>query len=1326
MNRFRSIWTQIWITIVVAMVALALYTSLGRQLIPLIETFKPDLERVLSEQLKQPVTIRQLRGDWNLLSPVVHVDDLSIGDENDGLVVTSIEAELDLSATAFYRLPVFKRINIDGASAAIHQTDDGAWFVGEHWQIVSAATDEQATLDDESKKNNSVSKLVDWLELQQSVILSNWSLQSHSLEHDEQLEIKQLVWRNQGQDHALEGTIAWGREQLADIFVSAALEGPLWPWGEQHGEVYLRVDNQEWTRWIPNELPQNLHVSRFEGGAEGWLSIRDGDLNAIYVAAKIPALHVETGAKPLNLNNGSVLASGIRTGSDWHVRVLPEFDEPLPFSQLRVSSVSLAQQKGFQIAIPDIDIRKTGDFILRHDLLPERFSQYVDNIAPEGKASDVRVAVLPSLVGGEPWKVDIRANLAGLSTQPFHGIPSFDNAEGKLHLQPNAGVVAISDPTLTMHLPDIYQSPWDLTDVSANFYWKIEPEFFRLKLDKLRANLEGTPVHGDLAMRIPRRDTDVEYNIALMLGVAKAPQELQTALVPDILDPAINEFLDNGLDGGTLQDVGFVLNGHVGSDVPHNSLTTQLYLAADDVKVTYLDEWPAIEHVSGRVLLDAPNVDIWIDQGQTLGGDLLANSSRVRIRDTKEGTQLNVVGQIAGDAGEGMRYFTETPIQTLVDHAFDQWQANGQIESSLRLQMLLGKPDSSPSVQLDSQLTNARLRLGELDLELAPVNGTIHFSTEEGLSSKGLTAGLLGGSFAATMKSTVVDGGFDIHLDGSGKATWQDFKQWMPVFLLDPISGELNYQASLDVRPASRGGVQLDVESDLVGTLVDLPFPAGKLTDTPRSLIAQIKPSDITSITLNYDDFLRAELGLGKDGVDRGHVTLDGTEPVMPDNSGIIISGTIDETLDAEPWFDVWNHMMALLDAEPAPKKGPNGRTVEAAPNPVESIDITLSGLNAWDIPMGITRIAGRQDANDWTLQVDSDVTRGTVVIHPGDKPIVMLLDYIHMPEEEAVVVAEGDDIPETVDPLQDLDPAVLPALDMTLQELYVGTRNYGRWQITSRPSKQGLTVNILDSDMKGLNVSGKMDWNYTDGIHDTRLYDMTIKGSDIGKVQRAFRQSAAIEGKDLQSTLALNWQGSPLGFDTETLQGDVSVRIKDGSLQAEGTGALRAFGALNFNSIARRLRLDFSDIYQSGLAFDTLKGKAKIEAGLLTLSEPLSVEGPGGKFLTSGATNLNTGDLDMKLAVTFPVTSTLPLVAVLAGFAPPIAASVYVTEKLIGDELERFTSASYDVKGTWQQPMMEINQAFDNQVDGKKKRGIKSRIFSVFNIFNIFGSDDE
>ena len=114
-------------------------------------------------------------------------------------------------------------------------------------------------------------------------------------------------------------------------------------------------------------------------------------------------------------------------------------------------------------------------------------------------------------------------------------------------------------------------------------------------------------------------------------------------------------------------------------------------------------------------------------------------------------------------------------------------------------------------------------------------------------------------------------------------------------------------------------------------------------------------------------------------------------------------------------------------------------------------------------------------------------------------------------------------------------------------------------------------------------------------------------------------------------------------------------------------------------------------------------------------------MDGPGGKFLISGSTSLPDETLDMKMVVTFPVSSTLPLVALLAGLAPPVAASIYVTEKLIGDELARFTSASYDLKGTWQNPDVKINQAFDNKIEGRKERGLWQRIKSIFT----FGGDD-
>jgi uncharacterized protein YhdP len=78
--------------------------------------------------------------------------------------------------------------------------------------------------------------------------------------------------------------------------------------------------------------------------------------------------------------------------------------------------------------------------------------------------------------------------------------------------------------------------------------------------------------------------------------------------------------------------------------------------------------------------------------------------------------------------------------------------------------------------------------------------------------------------------------------------------------------------------------------------------------------------------------------------------------------------------------------------------------------------------------------------------------------------------------------------------------------------------------------------------------------------------------------------------------------------------------------------------------------------------------------------------------------------------------------VAVLAGFAPQIAGAIYVTEKLIGEELEQFTSASYTVSGTIEDPDMKIDQAFDNTLEGKESRSFKDRVLDIFGL----GSEDD
>ena len=86
-------------------------------------------------------------------------------------------------------------------------------------------------------------------------------------------------------------------------------------------------------------------------------------------------------------------------------------------------------------------------------------------------------------------------------------------------------------------------------------------------------------------------------------------------------------------------------------------------------------------------------------------------------------------------------------------------------------------------------------------------------------------------------------------------------------------------------------------------------------------------------------------------------------------------------------------------------------------------------------------------------------------------------------------------------------------------------------------------------------------------------------------------------------------------------------------------------------------------------------------------------------------------------MIVTFPITSSLPVVAVLAGLAPPIAGAIYVTEKLIGEELEKFTSASYTITGTLEDPKLKIDQAFDNELEGKETRSFSNRFLDIFGL---------
>ncbi|MDF1763748.1 MAG: DUF3971 domain-containing protein, partial [Oleibacter sp.] len=1123
-----------------------------------------------------------------------------------------------------------------------------------------------------------------------------------------------------------------------------------WPWNKQNGRIYIGVDQQDWLRWIPDDLPRELQIDQLEGGLEGWLTVRDGDLESLYVNASVKQLNLVTPENNLALNDGNIFASGERNGDDWHVSLQPSFDVSLPVNEIRVSSVMNNDKRGWQVAIPEADIATLSQFILDFNILPVRFEHYLENIQPTGRVEQARLSYMPkdkvesdsdaNSKDNAPSNyvpIEIQANVLDLHTQGYIGIPEMRGVDGSVRMQPSGGVAVIKDPDLTIHLADVYQPEWELSNASAKFYWHLEDDFFRLNLRDLKATLKETKITGELALRVPRDDSDVENHIGLLLHIDDGPLSLQQDLVPDILDPAIIEWLDSGLVSGNVSNVSFVLNGHIGSEIPDQSLTSQLTLDSKNTRIRYLDGWPEIINAEGHVYLDSPSLDVTINEGQTLGGSLVKNSGRVRIRDTAAGTRLRVNATLNGSTGEALAYLQKTPLAELTDNALSSWEASGAASTQFNLSMLMDD-NSTPDVQLTSQLRNTRLALNDVGLQFSNVNGALTFDTDTGLFTEGLTAQAFGGKVSADITSKKIKDNYQIELKANGAAQWNEVNSWLDLFFLDPISGTLNYQAQLSINPSASQVVNLVVESKLKDTVIDFPAPLGKSGAEEKTLTLLVRPGDETEIRVNYTDLLRTAILLDDSNSPHGQVTLGDLKPQLGISRGIDIFGNINTTVNAEEWWNVWLRLSELMDDEGqdlvkgggrgSGRSSSDGSRTEATDNPLGDIDITIAGIDAWDIAMAKTRVVGQQDAGRWNLQVDNDVLRGNVVIDDSNAPISLLLDYIHLPmdEDEPQPLQTANETPQAqefvpfdpqADPLIDLLPQDLSDIDLTVQELYIGTRNYGRWQVRARRTDTGIRLYIDDSDIKGLKLKGDLYWDYIAGQHQTRIENLILEGSDLAEIQKAFRQEVMINGKEIDGKFDVQWRGSPLAFNSQTLNGLVYMRIRNGSLQAEGTGAVRALGAFNVNNLFRRLRLDFSDVVEPGLSFDVIKGTANLQNGVLQLSEPLTMDGASGKFLMSGNANLNTSVLDMKLAVTLPVTNSLPLVAILAGLAPPVAASIFVTERLIGNELERFTSASYSITGVLEAPKVELNKAFDNKVDGKEKLGIKDRILNVFGL---------
>ncbi len=228
---------------------------------------------------------------------------------------------------------------------------------------------------------------------------------------------------------------------------------------------------------------------------------------------------------------------------------------------------------------------------------------------------------------------------------------------------------------------------------------------------------------------------------------------------------------------------------------------------------------------------------------------------------------------------------------------------------------------------------------------------------------------------------------------------------------------------------------------------------------------------------------------------------------------------------------------------------------------------------------------------------------------------------------------------------------------------------------------------------LKGLKVAGQLDWQKVSGQVRSQ-YTGRISGANASEILLAWGYAPSITSDEFRIDASVHWPGSPAGLSLTNINGTADISFRKGQLVSVdgGAQALRVFGLLNFDSIGRRLRLDFSDLIDKGLAYDRIKGELLIDNGTYRTNKTLNLNGPSSDLELKGQIDLVKEQVNATLQVALPLTNNLPLAAIAVG-APAIGGALFIVDRLIGDRVARFASVKYYISGKWQNPTISLSK---------------------------------
>lgn len=1265
LTRFLAALTRLGLGVcALVLVLTALYVSVGRQLVPMVAEYRGEVEAKARAALDMPLSIGSLEGRWHGFAPELLAHDVMVGEGANALRLDHVRAVPDIWASLMAREVRIALLELNGLQLSLKEDKDG------HWALQGLPVKDDKPFDPEEvlTQIQAVSQL--------SLLDSQITFQPYE-QAPSTFTYVSFSLRTGSIRQRLDARLTLPDGQPVALNLRSRVQAKNWRDGE--ADVYLSLPQSDWARWLPTSLTRQWKVSTLKAGGEFWLTWGKGTLQSAVARVNAPLLKgAYADRKATKIDNLALNA--------WFQRSNDGFS--LSFDSLAMnlgdkrweSRIQLKQQAAtpeaeerWHVQADRLDLAPITPILDSLVPLPDTLMTVLDSLKVTGGLRNVLLDYQPQAVGDK--RFSFAANLDKVGFSAYHGAPAAGNVSGSISGDLGQGELRLATDDFMLHLYPIFTKPWHYRKANARLTWKLDEQGFTLIAPYIQVLGDEGKIASDFLIRLHFDHTQEDY-MDLRVGLVEGDGRYTGKYLPAVLGPALDEWLRTAILGGAVDQGFFQYQGSLSRDATAAARNISLFFKVHDATLAFQPGWPQLTGIDGDVFVENSGVRIKASKGQLLDtqvSNVLVNIPHVPAGKT---SHLLVDGDFAGGLGDGLKILQDAPIGTA--DTFAGWEGDGSLQGKLKLDIPLAKGEV-PKIAVDFNTDAARLKLSNPPLELTQLKGAFRFDNAKGLSGSGIRAQAFERPITAQIYAEGSPGALTTRVVANGQVALKRLTDWLGDTQPLPVSGELPYQVQVTLGGADS---QLRVNSNLKGLAVDLPAPFGKPADDVReSEFRMTLQGAERRYWAAYDGLANLAFAApgGNIAEGRGELFLGQGDAVLSDAKGLRVRGVLSE-LDIGPWKTI---------VERYAGNDPGG----SAKQILHSMNLQVGKMSALGTTLDKVDVQLNRKDTGWSLAVDSSLLKGTANL-PDAKgaPIGIDLLYVRLPAPDANAAV----VENAPDPLADVDPRQIPAMDIKVVQLFQGDQLVGAWSLKTRPSATGVRLSDLSLGLKGMLLQGDGSWEGTPGL--TRSwYKGHVGGKNIADVLKAWGFAPTVTSDTFELDADGRWPGSPAWLGVKRYSGSLDATLRSGQfVEAEGGAqALRVFGLLNFNSIGRRLRLDFSDLLGKGLSYDQVKGLLVSSDGVYVTRTPITLTGPSSNLELNGTLDMVNDRVDAKLLVTLPVTNNLPIAALIVG-APAIGGALFLVDKLFGDRVARFASVQYRVEGPWKEPKITFDKPFE------------------------------